>query len=412
MRARDRLALVVAIGLSAACASPSPAATASGARSSPTASSPGAASHSRTISIETFPDPPRASELLIIVVHGFSPGERASIQVTPGGPATEVRTAVDGLVRSSVILGAAPPTGWTITVTSAGDTAVRSIAPRSESPSALSTPTAVPPQTPTPPPLTDLTVRFTDRVDAAERSEILTDLPIVAAFLRVSLGNDLLHHDEIQVRAGEPAAATNGEVLTSCCNTDARGDVAYFDVAHPDWSAVTPSEPSIPATRLHLLAHEYTHLWQAEQGAAGCFQRPGVGYVAPRWFLEGLAEFVGFMIEVDQGLATQAQVADIRSGNIHRSPVSVRLLEGSSWPSGPDAYGASYAAVVLLAGSAGTASLRGFCERVGNGESWPAAFGHAFGISPDDFYARFELWLASTASLPTTDAPHPSRRSG
>lgn len=84
------------------------------------------------VTIEASPNPPQAGQLLNVAVHGLSPGKRVSIGVIPGGAATEVRTAVDGIARSSVVLGDASPTGWTITVTTGGQTlATRSVGARS-----------------------------------------------------------------------------------------------------------------------------------------------------------------------------------------------------------------------------------------------------------------------------------------
>lgn len=75
----------------------------------------------RAITIETIPDPPRAGEPLIIVVHGLFPGEPASIAVLPGGPPINVRATVDGLARASIVLSDTATT-WTVTVAGGGAT--------------------------------------------------------------------------------------------------------------------------------------------------------------------------------------------------------------------------------------------------------------------------------------------------
>src|SRR6266542_2925760 len=113
VRRAGRIALCLAVGLTVACASsavtpaPAPVAPGDGSVAVATAStaaadgssagapcSPSGAARPRALTIETFPDPPQAGAVLIVVIHGLSPGERVCVRVTPGGPATAARTSV------------------------------------------------------------------------------------------------------------------------------------------------------------------------------------------------------------------------------------------------------------------------------------------------------------------------------
>ena len=108
---------------------------------------------SRSLAIETFPDPPRPGEPFVVAVHGLYPGERVTIQVAPGGASTDARAAVDGIARGTLVvtdLGGAA--GWRITVAAGGDTLAMRTFPGVGAGVAPSRPATARSATPAPPP--------------------------------------------------------------------------------------------------------------------------------------------------------------------------------------------------------------------------------------------------------------------
>jgi len=75
----------------------------------------------------------------------------------------------------------------------------------------------------------------------------------------------------------------------------------------------------------------------------------------------------------------------LRSGRYLRLSQLVR-----AFPFDAEPYAVSYLAVDRLVASKGPLALRTWCERVGAGEEWTAAFQAVFGESVDDFYRRLE----------------------
>jgi hypothetical protein len=64
----------------------------------------------------------------------------------------------------------------------------------------------------------------------------------------------------------------------------------------------------------------------------------------------------------------------------------------AQWPSGANPYSVAYLAVDRLLAANGPLPLRTWCQAVGRGVEWHAAFAQAFGEQTDAFYARFEAY--------------------
>ena len=61
----------------------------------------------------------------------------------------------------------------------------------------------------------------------------------------------------------------------------------------------------------------------------------------------------------------------------------------TQWPDSANPYSVAYLAVDRLLAANGPLPLRAWCDAVGRGVEWHAAFAQAFGEPTDTFYARF-----------------------
>src|SRR2546426_1486713 len=164
-------------------------------------------------------------------------------------------------------------------------------------------------------------------VSAQDISDVRSGAALASVFVRETFGTDV-RAAIIRVRAGGTAYDSYGHLLTACCQADARGGIAYFDVTDPNWSGTTWTPR---ASHLKNVAHEYTHVWQASSGNRGCLVGE-TGYLSPRWFLEGLAEYVGYSVVLREGLVSDPGI-DRRRRGARANLIVLRSLEGSDLPS-------------------------------------------------------------------------------
>ncbi|MGH2379590.1 MAG: hypothetical protein ACRDGT_14125, partial [Candidatus Limnocylindria bacterium] len=208
---------------------------------------------------------------------------------------------------------------------------------------------------------------------------------IVARYLAATLGGDRTGPAVARIRVG-----TGTE--EHCCFAGPGG----FDIITSNHFWTTPSAPSPetwPASteRRELAAHEYVHVWQYEVGGGGCMRGPA------RWLAEGMAEWVAYHSLIEAGLITETQLETF-IGRQLRSGRYVPLWDLlRAWPFDVKPYAVGYLAVDRLVESSGPLALRDWCERVGAGEEWTAAFESAFGEPVEDFYVRFEAYRSNYA---------------
>lgn len=173
-----------------------------------------------------------------------------------------------------------------------------------------------------------------------------------------------------------------------CCLANADGFRIVVD--HQTWRtppAAAPDTWSASTERKEIAGHEYVHVWQGHQGAAGCLS-------GPIWLVEGMPESLSYRAMVRDGLIDPVALERFEKRWIASARyVPLRELE-SSFPNDTSPYNVSWLAVDRVLAPGSQASLRSYCERVGNGQPWRTAFAAAFGESVDSFYARFEAYRA------------------
>lgn len=257
----------------------------------------------------------------------------------------------------------------------------------------LPAPTPTRPSTPTPGP-----PRVTFRVDADVSADDVRDardgIAMADAYYASAFGAMRTRPFVVQIRTAGPWEPGSGN---GCCYADGPiSTTIHFHTSVPIWSDSQVGTGRI--AHLKNTIHEYGHLWSGEPGGRGCFQQAGRGYLVPRWFAEGLAEFAAYDALRAQGLLSRDHLSMYLEGVRTRLVVGLAALEASPWPSNVDAYGLSRAAVSRLVDRAGAEGVARFCTVIGGGATWQAALQQVFGLSPAAFYGEFDAWAAAGRS--------------
>ena len=130
-------------------------------------------------------------------------------------------------------------------------------------------------------------------------------------------------------------------------------------------------------------------MWQGELGGNACM-------LGPRWISEGMAESLAYRALVADGLIPQTNMDTFTRRQLLTATTHPTLQQLETlWQDSANPYSLAYLAVDRLLAANGPLPLRAWCQAVGRGEEWHAAFAAAFGESTDAFYARFESFKAS-----------------
>jgi hypothetical protein len=165
-----------------------------------------------------------------------------------------------------------------------------------------------------------------------------------------------------------------------------------LDTVNLQWQWLARNHPGEAAA---IAAHEYAHVLQAQLGCLPAGEDRDF-----RWLVEGMATHLGWEAMKRGGDVNDRDVrrAIRRDGAFERTNGPLRTYEraGGRTPQ----YARWHLAVRTLLALAVArrpaltvrpeASLIGFCEQVGAGRPWRAAFGASFGIPVFEFYAQFE----------------------
>lgn len=203
----------------------------------------------------------------------------------------------------------------------------------------------------------------------------------IAAYLPGATGRDRTRPIGVDIAPG------TGEERY-CCLTDGR--TITLVTGHAAWAAPSAAAPdtwSAAIERAELAGHEYVHTWQHELGGDRCM-------LGVRWIAEGMAESLAYRALVAQGVIPAANLDVFTRRQLQLARYTPLSSLETAFPSDAKPYSVSYLAVDRLLAANGAGGLRIFCERVGGGQEWRAAFAATFGESVDAFYARFEDYRA------------------
>ena len=202
----------------------------------------------------------------------------------------------------------------------------------------------------------------------------------VSAYLQTTTGRDRSSPATARMSVGDGTDQY-------CCIT--QGSTISIVTSNPAWrtppAAAADTWPA-DTERTELAAHEYVHLWQHELGGDACM-------LGVRWIAEGMAESFAYGSLVADGAIPAANL-DVFTRRQLRSATYVPLssLEMAFGPARANPFSVAYLAVDRLLAAGGRDRLRTYCERVGRGQEWHAAFLATFGETTDAFYSRFESY--------------------
>jgi hypothetical protein len=233
-------------------------------------------------------------------------------------------------------------------------------------------------------------LRVQSGVSASELRVIRRGLHLTNRFMARTLGRTVRRHVEARIARSNGCRAFQkaGEAIVG----EADRGFLCIDTSNPAWRWLMLKDRLAASASA---GHEYVHVLQGE---SGCLHSPSGGTF--RWLMEGMAEDVSWQALVAAHRTTNAHVArEIRdSGAFDKNlePLQAYETAGGRDPE----YALWHLAVRRLLREAVAfrttparrpeLALRRFCDRVGAGRPWRAAFARSFGVSVDRFYARFE----------------------
>ena len=220
-------------------------------------------------------------------------------------------------------------------------------------------------------------------VDAQSDADVHEGIDRAGAYLARAAGGDRSRAATVRIRVGDGTERY-------CCLAQLDG----IDIITGNTEWVSPLAAGVDtwsadAERKELAAHEYVHLWQGELGGSACM-------LGPRWLSEGMAESLAYRALVADGLIGASNLDTFTRRNLINATQHPTLQQlETQWPGAANPYSVAYLAVDRLLAVSGPLPLRSWCEVVGRGVEWHAAFAQAFGEDTASFYARFEAFKST-----------------
>jgi hypothetical protein len=237
---------------------------------------------------------------------------------------------------------------------------------------------------------TPVELRVQDGVTARELRAIRDGVVLMDRYIERSLGRRV--QGPVEARVARRDRCRHDESGERSLIGQARAGFLCVDTANIEWKVlVSTDRPTATA----VSAHEYAHVLQAE---LGCL--PEGESRDYRWIVEGMATDLAWRALVRAGRVTDTRVRRTISRDRPFDPGSRPLPVYEREGGRPPQYALWHLAIRFLlraavdAGAAPAArpevALGEFCERVGAGRPWRAAFAESFGLRTAELYARFE----------------------
>jgi len=237
---------------------------------------------------------------------------------------------------------------------------------------------------------TPVELRIQAGVTARELRAVRDGVVLMDRFMEHSLGRRV--RGPVEARVARRQRCRHDESGERSLIGQASAGFLCVDTANIEWKVlVSTDRPAATA----VSAHEYAHVLQAELGCLP--EGEGRDY---RWIVEGMATDLAWRALVRAGRVTEARVRSTIRRDRPFDPGSRRLSFYEREGGRPQQYALWHLAIRSLlraavrSGEAAArrpeATLTRFCERVGAGRPWRAAFAESFGLRTAEFYARFE----------------------
>jgi hypothetical protein len=232
---------------------------------------------------------------------------------------------------------------------------------------------------------TAVTLRIQDSVDARSRLMVREGITLMHRYLDGEVGG--VPHEPVEARL---ASSNPCEPFASLAGGDSSG------VATPGRLCINTARDSWPTALAGdglqaklLAAHEYAHIWQAENGCY--FEEDDHTH---QWLFEGIATYLSWRALTEMGGEPEASVREnlrfYRAGRAGLPPLLAHEREGGSDSALYAKWHLAVRRLVALSRAAGDRSLLRFCRAVARGSPWRRAFADSFGVSVKGFYRAFE----------------------
>lgn len=216
------------------------------------------------------------------------------------------------------------------------------------------------------------TIDVASGVSPGDAEAIRGAVRLALAFLSDELGFELQQDFTVSVEV-------SGQDPSCCVTHDA--NYVLIDTAHPVWRAAADGEYGGEDTRAKIVAHEVVHVYQHQRGCVG----------APRWYLEGVAEWLGYRIMIEAGQLSSQASRDYHLGGLQFGVDPGPLSQNEAQANG-SAYSTYYVAVDRLLEQREVDAIRLHCDDVARGVGKDGAFSSAFGIELSEYYESFERY--------------------
>lgn len=227
---------------------------------------------------------------------------------------------------------------------------------------------------------------FASGVNEEDKNLIIQGISTMDFYLQKWFGKSINKPAGLRVGTGAPADMGAGSQVVM---EDGK-IVILMETGSFAWKRQIQSNNEIGGEwRPRLAAHEYVHVYQFQNG---CGEGILTGSpVVPRWFTEGVAEWLSYKAAKEAGQLPRAGIPQLIL------PVAKQAkdpLESFENPNSSDfsAYFLFNMAIDYLMKDRPVKTLDDFCANLGNGMSMPKAFETTFGMTKDKFYEGFEAY--------------------
>ena len=247
------------------------------------------------------------------------------------------------------------------------------------------------------PPL--ITAEFASDVTEEDKKFVITGISATDFYLQKWFGKSINQPAGLRVSVG--GKSTNRENDAQVVVEDGK-IVILIETGSTVWKEMTQINAYGGENRNRISAHEYVHVYQFQNGCG----RPDIQTpIAPKWFLEGGAEWLSHKVMHEAGLVPSSGFPEYSI--IPLAKQQVGLLKSFEKKEGLETslYSFYTMAVDFLMKNRQMKTLDDFCVNLagGNGMSMPEAFEAAFGITLDKFYEDFESYRKTWSSKFSSD---------
>ncbi len=227
---------------------------------------------------------------------------------------------------------------------------------------------------------------FTADVAPEDKNFVIQGISAMDFYLHQWFGKSINQPVGLRIATGAPANEGEGAQLI----VEGGKSIISMETGSFVWKRQIQSNSEIGGEwRPRISAHEYVHVYQLQNG---CGQGILTGHpVAPKWFIEGEADWLSFKATKETGWLPQATIPQLILPPAKQVKGSLQSFEN---PNNSDfsSYFLFNMAVDYLMKDKPIKTLDDFCTNLKGGMSSVQAFNKTFGISLDQFYNNFEAY--------------------